>query len=230
MIRLFAIAFLAVLTASATEYRYVVTGNTAADECVKFDPSTGTLSAINCAGGPGYVILTVNTESPDFKSRLDWISERASLLPPILRDYVNHAPAVDASANPIPGSDVPTFWGQACWKKDSRELCLDVRMIATGDYGPMHALWSLNLGLGLGKDGDAIAKLRYAPPKPPAPPKDCEAPGTPVSCEELPGQPGRFKSRNLGRPVGEVWTAPSGASYKLTNIGGIFFYLAWVRQ
>lgn len=208
-IGLFVITLAFTLSLGATQYQYPISGNTG-------DPKDEK-------------ILIVDTESPDFKARLDWISERASLLPPKIEDYMNHAPAV-ANANPIPGSDSPVIWGQACWVKQEKRFCIDVRTVATGPEGPMHALAGLNIALGLGKDQDTISHWRYAPPKPPKPPEDCGAPGSPVACEELPGQPGKFKSRGLGRKIGDEWIGPSGARYVLRNIGGIFMYLAWVRQ
>jgi len=207
MLRILAALSLFAVMASATEYRYVITGNDGDDQDE---------------------ILIVDTESPDFRARVDWISERAGLVSPRkARDYMNHAPAV-ANANPLPGTDVPLIWGQMCWQKEGKEACVDVQRIATGDYGPMHALAWLNLSLGLGKDQDAISHLRYTPPKPPEAAKDCQAPGAPLTCDEI--RAGTFSTANSGKKVGDTWTGPSGATYKLTNIGGFFYYGAWVRQ
>lgn len=211
---LFLIAFLCLFALapglSATQYKYPISGNTGnpADE----------------------QILIVDTESKEFADRVTWISERAGLLPPKVRDYLNHSPlALDNGTIDPKGTVSVTVFGQACWSKNDQSTCVDVRAIATGPEGPAHCLVWLNLALGLGKDTAALGRLRYEPPRPPPPVEDWQAPGSPMG-EPLPNQPGRYKSRSLGYKVGDTWKGPSGATYQLANIGGVFQYLAWLKQ
>lgn len=204
--RLLVITLLCALAMSATVYQYPISGNSA-------DPADEK-------------ILIVDTESKDFADRITWISERAGLLPPKVRDYINVSPGA-AGGNPTSEVSITVF-GQACWSKNELQTCIDVRAIATGPEGPMHCLVWLNIALGLGKDTEALGHLRYEPPRPPAPVDDCMTAGAPCG-EHLPGQPGRYKSRNLGRKVGDRWTGPSGAVYELRNGGGVFWFPVWVR-
>lgn len=207
-ISLLVITLLCALALSATVYQYPISGNSA-------DPTE-------------QKILTVDTESKDFADRITWISERAGLLPPKIRDYLNVSPLALFDGTIDPKGKSITVFGQACWSKNDLSTCVDVRAIATGPEGPMHCLVWLNIALGLGKDTEALGHLRYEPPRPPPPVEDCMTAGAPCG-EQLPGQPGRYKSRNLGRKLGDRWTGPSGAVYELRNGGGFFWFPVWVR-
>lgn len=174
-------------------------------------------------------IVAVDTESEDFQLRLQWINETLDLSNPAIFHLQNRE-VVATLAGTIDSSAVPTGvrFGIVCWTKEITS-CVDVGSIGVQPWGPTHVVVWLNFELGLGKNAENLGHLRYAVKKPAEPPKDWEAKDSPVGAP-LPNQPGRFKSNSKGYKIGDTWTGPSGAVYKLTNIGGIFQYLAWVQQ
>lgn len=211
--RFISIFVLAAAMLQATVYEYPISGNT---------------------GNPrDQQTLIVDTESPDFTARIKWVNARAGLQDPIIRDLINFGNQV-AGGNVTSGMSI-VIWGQACWqsKTVTREACIDVRGIAKGPEGPMHALAALNILLDLGMSEAQIKHLRYEPPAPPTPKQDWEVEGSPLGQpfgELVAGQPAKFRSKFLGNKEGDKWTGPSGATYEFQNIGGIFRYMAWVRR
>lgn len=202
---------LTALPSLAGVYRYPISGNT---------------------GNPkDEFVLVVDTDSAAFQDRIAWIGKQVTttqLAPPVIRDLFNAAPGV-ANANPTSEVSITTY-GVACWQRNSAEACLDVRAVATGTEGPMHCLAVLNAVLDLGMDPNGIRHLRYTLPSPPSVDEDYKAPGSPLGEPLVAGQSVKYKSRNLGNREGDTWTGPSGATYRFTNVGGIFRYMVWVRQ
>lgn len=176
------------------------------------------------------VAISVNTEDEEIKRRVAWVADMAGLALPVLREFINTAPNA-SGGNVAPGTSV-TVWGQYEFARNGATVPVDVRVFADG-AGLVNrlqgALSGLNIFLGLGLRPQAIQGMVYEPPTVIEPAEDWQAVGSPMA-EPLPNQPGRYKSRGTGRKLGDVWTGPSGARYVLTNIGGIFQYLAWVRQ
>jgi hypothetical protein len=175
--------------------------------------------------------IMVDTESEETKRRVAWVADMAGLPLPTLRESLNVSPGATPDGQISPTASLVMF-AQYEFVKDDRVA--PVSVFAFDDTGlpatEMPGVLSyLNIELGLGLDIDAIRGMRYRPPAPPEPQQDWQAPDSPMS-EPLPAQPGRFKSRSTGKPLGYVWKGPSGTSYKLMNIGGIFQYLAWVQQ
>ena len=178
------------------------------------------------------VKISVDTENPEIQRRVAWVARMCGLAVPPVREYLNTFPGATIDGNLDPNKLIGLAWGQYEFEKDGRRVPVDVRIFADG-AGLVPRLqgavsW-LNIGLGLGISLEAIQGMIYEEPAPTDPAEDWQAPGSPMA-EPLPGQPGRYKSRGMGRQIGDVWTGPSGARYVLTNIGGIFQYLAWVRN
>lgn len=176
--------------------------------------------------------ITVDTESEEFKRRVAWLADQAGLQAPTLREYLNRSPNV-AGGNIASGESL-TPDANVVFGKDGAEAAVSIRLIDDGgDVNTIKnlqgALAWLNIQLGLGITEQAIEHMLYAAPQPPVPAEDWQAKDSPMA-EPLPAQPGRFKSRSTGRKIGDKWTGPSGSTYELTNIGGIFQYLAWVQQ
>jgi len=200
---------LSLCSLQATKYDYRISGNTGnpADERV----------------------ITVDTESEDFQARIAWIGETLELGQPSIFALQNRELVVTLAGTLDPtASPVGVRFGIVCWTKEVTS-CVDVGSVGVQSWGPTHVLVWLNFELGLGRDTQALGHLTYSPPKPAEPAKDWEAKDSPVGVP-LPNQPGRFKSNSKGYKIGDTWTGPSGTTYKLTNIGGIFVYLAWVQQ
>jgi hypothetical protein len=181
--------------------------------------------------------IEIDTDSAEFQRRVAWISEMAGIGLPRVLTVVGAAPNV--SGGNVSSGTNETYSGVLVWTHNNREsFAYEVRNVMTqvddsDIQGPTSILASLNIELGLGMTPEAVQHMRYEPPSPPKPVDlaalDIAAAGSPLR-EELPGQPGKFSSRHLGKAIGDKWTGPSGAVYELRNIGGIFQYLAWVRQ
>lgn len=175
--------------------------------------------------------IVVDTDSEEVKRRVAWVADMAGLPLPTVRESLNISPGATPDGQISPTVSL-TMFAQYEFVKDGRVAPVDVFCFDETGLPAMEmpgVLSYLNIELGLGLDIEAIRGMRYRPPAPPEPQQDWQAPGSPMS-EPLPGQPGRFKSRSTGKKIGDLWTGPSGATYKLENIGGIFQYLAWVQQ
>jgi hypothetical protein len=176
------------------------------------------------------IAIAVDTDDAEIQRRVAWVAQMAGLGMPILREYINTFPNT-SGGNIAPGLSV-TVWAQYEFKKDDRMVPVDVRIFADGGglvQRLQGAISGLSVLLGLNLSPESIQAMVYEEPMPTEPAEDWQAPNSPMA-EPLPGQRGRYKSRGTGRQIGDVWTGPSGARYVLTNIGGIFQYLAWVRQ
>jgi hypothetical protein len=174
--------------------------------------------------------ISVDTDSEETKRRVAWVAKMAGVSLPTVHDYLNMSPNA-SGGNVAPGVSV-TLWGQYAFEKDGVTVPVDVRIFADGGglvKRLQGAISGLSILLGLGLSPESIAGMIYEEPAPTEPAEDWQAPGSPMA-EPLPGQPGRYKSKGTGRQIGDVWTGPSGAVYELQNIGGIFQYLAWVRN
>lgn len=174
--------------------------------------------------------LSVDTDDPEVQRRVAWVADMAGLALPKLRETINIAPNV-SGGNVASGHSI-TIHGS--YEFEYRGVIAPVDVFAFDDVGLLATdlpgvLAALNIQLGLGMTDESIRGMRYFPPVPPQPIEDWQAVGSPMA-EPLPNQPGRYKSRGTGRKLGDMWTGPSGSVYELRNIGGIFQYLAWVRQ
>lgn len=173
-------------------------------------------------------LITVDTESTEFKHRIAWLSEMAGLEPPVIRNYLNRSPNT-AGGNVASGESL-TYYGNAEWtNKDGKTAAADVRVIMgnpTTDLRGVIAWLSVELGLGL--SAEAIENMIYQAPSAAETKADWEVPGAIIG-GPMPNKEGWFESRKLGNREGDTWRGASGASYRLEYMPGFAFFrpLAW---
>jgi hypothetical protein len=182
----------------------------------------------------GDIVWDYDTDSPEFKSRVQWVLDKAiQLSGKLLRCkemlYHTTSPQV-VNLNPVPGTWEVTTRVNILYYKTPEitdlEACaaIDSAGFMTDD-GPRISLQIVNLVLGLGIAEAVIVAQKYAPPKPEVAKADWEAPDSPMG---PPWRPGSYKHKGGSAEVGQRWTGPSGKVYELKRVGTLFAWHEWV--
>lgn len=163
----------------------------------------------------GTISAIVDTDSPAFIARIQWIRQKTGLDQPEILRIVAQSP----------GDPTPNITGVLNWTREGRQVGTDCFLTMRN---PEVALASLAVDLGLNIPG--IEHMKYVEVAIPKDINDWDQPGAPIG---PPLDPERtwFDSRRQGQPEGFVWTAPSGNRYRLDRRGtfAMFSYPAWKK-
>ena len=162
----------------------------------------------------GTVSAIVDTDSPDFVRRVQWIREKTGLAEPSILKITAQSP----------GDPTPNTTGILTWERDGKTFGTDCFLTLRN---PEVSLASICLELNIVVPN--LEHQRYVEVAPPAASNDWDAPGAPFGApiEETKTW---YQTRFQGQPDGFVWTAPSGNRYRHERRGtGLFGYPAWKK-
>lgn len=179
---------------------------------------------------------SVDTDSPEYKNRINWVCDMAGLPQPELIPFLNVGPLV-AGGNVASGSSLtPHAALKFTNPKNGGTTLITIEAIDDGDdTNPVEMLQGtlayLSLELGLGLSPQAIQNMIYRPPAPAKALEDWEQPYSAIG-PPIEGQPGFFRSLHRGNKENDTWTGKSGATYRFVYIGSFAFfrYLAWHKE
>lgn len=162
----------------------------------------------------------IDTDSADFKARIQWICDHLYCGYPAERTYINSTPAhVNDSGVSVPGM-MHEYLNMEFSVSPAAPAQCDAWVCSMSPKTAVNGIAGM-----IGRADLQVLGPDYAPPPPPA--NDWEVPGTHIGYP-LAGTPGRYQYLWTGERVGDIIIgAASGLKYTLVIHPGIFVSYEW---